>query len=366
MTSRTPIAPRLVVAAALALSASGCATGLDQLPLPAPGLGGDTYTLTATFSNALNLPMKAKVTLNGADIGQVESMSARDYTALVTLRITSSVRLPVGTSAQLRSATPMGDVFVAMKPPPVVEPGGAVLDDGAAITLESTSAASTIEEMLTRASLLVNGGTIQYLTTVVAALSDHVGGRGDRLAALLDETRALLRGLADRTDQINGVLHGAADLSATVAAQQSTLADTVAAAGPAVETLAENTDSLVTLVDRVHTIATQLARFPSVAGTNNTSMAANINRLAAGLNAAALNPEADLDSVNEMIKIVLKMISGPNGHVAVDVAQLAIPDPANPGGVGGRAPDITDWTAFVGSLQHMIDRLGVRLAGAPR
>ncbi|MGW5919557.1 MlaD family protein [Nocardia fluminea] len=366
MTPRTWTVPRLAVAAAITLSATGCATGLDQLPLPAPGLGGDTYTLTATFSNALNLPEKAKVSLNGADIGQVESMSARDYTALVTLRITSSVRLPVGTSAQLRSATPMGDVFVAMKPPPVIEPGTAVLGDGGAITLESTSAASTIEEMLTRASLLVNGGTIQYLTTVVAALSEHVGGRGDRLAELLDETRALLGSLSDRTDQINGVLYAATDLSGTLAAQQATLADTVAAAGPAVEVLAENTDSLVTLVDRVHTITTQLARFPSVAGTNTTSMAANINQLAAGLNAAALNPQADLNAVNDMIKIVLKMISGPNGHVAVDIAELAIPDPANPGGAGGRAPDITDWTAFVGSLQHMIDRLGTRLTGAPR
>ncbi|PKV82235.1 MlaD family protein [Nocardia fluminea] len=366
MTPRTWTAPRLAVAAAITLSATGCATGLDQLPLPAPGLGGDTYTLTAAFSNALNLPEQAKVTLNGADIGQVESMSARDYTALVTLRITSSVRLPVGTSAQLRSATPMGDVFVAMKPPPVIEPGTAVLGDGGAITLESTSAASTIEEMLTRASLLVNGGTIQYLTTVVAALSEHVGGRGDRLAALLDETRALLGSLSARTDQINGVLYAATDLSGTLAARQTTLADTVAAAGPAVEVLAENTDSLVTLVDRVHTITTQLARFPSVQGTNTTSMAANINQLAAGLNAAALNPQADLGAVNDMIKIVLKMISGPNGHVAVDIAELAIPDPANPGGVGGRAPDITDWTAFVGSLQHMIDRLGGRLTGAPR
>ncbi|MEU4810153.1 MlaD family protein [Nocardia fluminea] len=366
MTPRTWTAPRLAVAAAITLSATGCATGLDQLPLPAPGLGGDTYTLTATFSNALNLPEKAKVTLNGADIGQVESMSARDYTALVTLRITSSVRLPVGTSAQLRSATPMGDVFVAMKPPPVIEPGTAVLGDGGAITLESTSAASTIEEMLTRASLLVNGGTIQYLTTVVAALSEHVGGRGDRLAALLDETRALLGSLSDRTDQINGVLYAATDLSGTLAAQQATLADTVAAAGPAVEVLAENTDSLVTLVDRVHTITTQLARFPSVQGTNTTSMSANINQLAAGLNAAALNPQADLNAVNDMIKIVLKMISGPNGHVAVDIAELAIPDPANPGGAGGRAPDITDWTAFVGSLQHMIERLNGRLTGAPR
>lgn len=365
MMSRLRTAPRLAVAA-LTLSATGCAMGLDQLPLPAPGLGGDTYTLTATFANALNLPTKAKVTLNGADIGQVESMSARDYTAVVTLRISSAVRLPVGASAQLRSATPMGDVFVAITSPPTVETGTALLDDGDAIALESTSAASTIEEMLTRAALLVNGGTIQYLTTVVAALSEHVGGRGDRLAALLDETRALLGSLTERTDQINGVLHAATDLSATVAAQQATLADTVAAAGPAVEVLAENTDSVVTLVDRVHTIANQLARFPSVAGTNTTSMAVNINQLAANLDAAARNPEADLDAVNDMIKIVLKMISGPNGHVAVDVAELAIPDPANPGGVGGRAPDITDWTAFVGSLQHMITRLGNRLAGAPR
>ncbi|MEV0685351.1 MCE family protein [Nocardia sp. NPDC050378] len=357
---------KAALATTLTVCVAGCATGLDQLPLPAPGLGGDTYTLTATFANALNLPTKAKVTLNGADIGQVESMTARDYTAVVTLRITAAVRLPAGTTAELRSATPMGDVFVAMKPPPIVEPGTPALTDGSAIALESTSAASTIEEMLTRASLLVNGGTIQYLTTVVSALSEYVGGRGDRLAALLDETRSLLGSLGDRTDQINGVLHATADLSETVAAEQATLHDAVAAAGPAVEVLAENTDSLVTLVDRVHTIATQLARFPSVQGTNTTSMAADINQLAAGLNAAATNPDADLDTVNNMVKIVLKMISGPNGHVAVDVAQLAVPDPADPGGAGGRAPDITDWTAFVGSLQHMLARLGSRLTGPPR
>ncbi|WP_181696067.1 MlaD family protein [Nocardia sp. GTS18] len=351
---------------AITVACTGCATGLDRLPLPAPGLGGDTYTLTATFTNALNLPAQAKVTLNGAEIGRVESMAARDYTAVVTLRITAAVRLPVGTSAQLRSGTPMGDVFVAMKPPPVIEPGAAVLADGAAIGPESTTAASTIEEMLSRAALLVNGGTVGYLTTVVAALSEYVGGRGDRLAALLDETRALLGTLTQRTDQINGVLGSAAELTGTVAAEQAALADAVAAAGPAVEVLAENTDALVALVDRVHTITTQLARFPSVRGTNETSMAANINTLAAGLNAAATNPQADLNAVNDMIKIVLKMISGPNGHVAVDIAQLAVPDPASPGGAGGRAPDITDWTAFVGSLQHMIARLGGRLVGVPR
>ncbi|MFG3615799.1 MlaD family protein [Nocardia sp. NPDC047654] len=362
---------RLLVAtvAALALSATGCATGLDRLPLPAPGLSGDTYTLTATFGNALNLPTKAKVKLNGADIGQVESMSARDYTAVVTLRITATVHLPVGTSAELRSATPMGDVFVALKPPPAPEPGTAMLGDGHTIPIESTSAASTIEEMLTRASLLVSGGTIDYLTRVVSALGEHVGGRGERLAALLEQTRTSLATLSARSAQIDDVLRSAADLGATLATQQATLADTVAAAGPAMRVLADNTDSFVTLVDRIHTITAQLARFPSLQGTNDTSMAANLDQLAAGLNAAAVNPEADLDELNTMLGIVIKMISGPNGHVDVDVAQLAVgavPDPGFPGTPGARLPDATDWAAFVGSLQHMLDRLGTRLEGAPR
>lgn len=352
-----------------ALSVTGCAAGLDQLPLPAPGLRGDTYTLTATFANALNLPDKAKVKLNGADIGQVESLSARDYTAVVNLRITAGVRLPLGTTAQLRSATPMGDVFVALKPPADAPADAAMLGDGGTIALESTSAAATIEEMLTRASLLVNGGTVEHLTAVISALGEHVGGRGERLAALLDETRTLLSTLSARSTRIDDLLTTASELGATVAAQRTVLTDAVAAAGPAAAVLADNTDSFADLIDRLHIITTELARFPSVAGTNDTSMAANVDRLAAGLNAAATNPEADLGELDTMLSVVLKMISGPNGHIRADVAQVAVgavPDPGFPGTPGARLPDTTDWTAFVGSLQHMLDRLGQRWGGVPR
>ena len=104
--------------AAVSLTVSGCATeGLASLPLPAPGVGSGGYTLTAVFSNALNLPANAKVKLAGADVGQLESMVARNYTAVTTLRIMDGVQLPQGSTAELRSATPLGDVFVALKPP---------------------------------------------------------------------------------------------------------------------------------------------------------------------------------------------------------------------------------------------------------
>ncbi|WP_280248951.1 hypothetical protein [Nocardia abscessus] len=215
----------------------------------------------------------------------------------------------------------------------------------------------------------MTGATIHNHTSGIPSLGEKVGGGGERRAALLDETRTLLGTLSARSEQIDELLRSTADLSATVATQQATLTDTVAAAGPAMQVLADNTDSFVALVDRIHTITEQLARFPSIQGTNNTSMIANVNQLAAGLNAAAVNPDADLDELNNMVGIVLKMISGPNGHVDADLVQLAVgavPDPGFPGTPGGRLPDVTDWTAFVGSLQHMLDRLGNRLEGPPR
>ncbi|MGA7051627.1 MAG: MlaD family protein, partial [Mycobacterium sp.] len=84
--------PILALAVAAILVSAGCGSnGLASIPLPAPGLGSGGYTLTAVFSNALNLPMKAKVKLAGADVGQVESMVPRNYTAVTTLRILDGV-----------------------------------------------------------------------------------------------------------------------------------------------------------------------------------------------------------------------------------------------------------------------------------
>ena len=89
---------------------TGCAAGLDSVPLPSPGSSGPTYSLNAVFTDALNLPAKAKVRLYGADIGEVTSIDAQDFTAKVAMKIRKDVPLPVGSTAELRAATPLGDV----------------------------------------------------------------------------------------------------------------------------------------------------------------------------------------------------------------------------------------------------------------
>lgn len=350
-------------------AATGCAPGLDQLPLPAPGLPDGSWTLTATFANALNLPTKAKVRYNGVDIGLVDSMVARDYTAVVTMSIRPDVHLPAGTTAELRSATPMGDVYVALADPAVAPVDGAVLRDSATIPLESTSAAATIEEVLSRSSLLVNGGVIKNLAELATALGEHLDGRGDRLADVLVRTRQLLESLTARSGRIDAVLTSATELSATLAAQHTAVGDALATADPATQVVAAETDAIIDLVGRIHVVAQQLTRFPSIQGTNQGSITADIDALAAGLNAAILDPRASVATLNRSLPIVMKVTNGWSAHAYVDIAQLAlgaVPDPGSPADSGARPPDATDWTVFVGSLQYMLQRLGGRLNGPPR
>lgn len=361
---------KLAALAVSVASATACSTGLDSLPLPAPSIGPHSYRVTATFANALNLPAKAEVKLNGADIGQVESMAARNYTAVVTLRIRSGVALPVGTTAELRSATPMGDVFVALTPPTDTSSGTATLRDGDAIAKSATSDAATIEEVLARAALLVNGGAIRDLTKVVNGLGAEFDGRGTRLADLIAQTTDLVRTLAARSDQIRTVIGDADALTTTVAAQQSAVNDAVAAAGPALDVLGANTQNILDLAGRLNEIATQLGRFPSIAGTGPRSLVTDIDHLAAGLNAAAIDPNANLDAVNRIAAIVGGHVgNSPAAAFDADVAQFAagaVPDPGFPGSAESHVPGPADWTNFVGSLAYTLRRLHDRVIGPGR
>jgi len=328
---------RLVVGCtgAAVLVTSACSVGLEELPLPEPGVGGESYSLHATFENALNLPTKAKVKLSGADVGEVESMAVRDYTAVVTMRIAVGVVVEAGTTAELRSATPLGDVFVALQPPAEAATA-APLGDGDTIPLSSTSAAATIEELLSTASVLVNGGALRNFTKIVNGLGEAVGGRGDNLASLVNESTRLVGLIGQRTAEIEDSLVRTDQLIATIA-----------------DRFAQ--------VDR---ISRQIQRFPAVQDTDTRSMVADINRIAAELNAAATHPEAELSAVNRLLAPIMKITSSTAANTDADLEQLiigAVPVPGHAGDPGSRLPDETDWQAFVGTLTYTLMRLQGRL-----
>ena len=198
---------RMAVAAVvtgICVATAGCG-GIESMPLPRPGMSGSGgYLLNATFENALNLPAYAKVRVNGADVGSLESMRADDYVAITSLRIDNGVELPQGTTAELRSATPLGDVFVALHPPAAVAPGTPILRDGDSIGLESTASAATVESILSSAALLVNGGAIQNMTNIVNGLGRATGDQGDALSELIGQTNSTLHAFGKLSDRTTG------------------------------------------------------------------------------------------------------------------------------------------------------------------
>ncbi|MFV0494261.1 MlaD family protein [Mycobacterium sp.] len=354
---------------AVALPSAGCATnGLASLPLPAPGLGSGGYQLTAVFANALNLPMKAKVKLAGADVGEVESMTARNYTAVTTLRIRDGVALPRGSTAELRTATPLGDVFVSVKPPADAPSGTPVLHDGDTIGLDSTTAAATVESVLSSAAVLVNGGSVRNFTNIINGFGKATGDQGQAFGELIRKSNRLLGTLDSRSGQISDALTELSSLSEQLDAKNDTIRDLMSAANPATSALAANTAELTNVVVQLGDTSRMLARLPALAGTDTSgrSFVGDLNTVAAAINDVAVSPDTSWLPLNRLMPRLVKMSSGNALSAHVTVTQLilgAVPDIGFPGDRGLHAPNRFTWNELVGSLKYTLWRLQERVVG---
>lgn len=382
----------LATAATAVLVTSGCATdGLASLPLPAPGMGAGGYRLTAVFANALNLPAHAKVKLAGADIGQLESMTARDYTAVTTLRIMDGVRIPVESTAELRSATPLGDVFIAIKPPPPVDlevrrPGGdgavespvpaarvtvgdpPLLGDGDTIGLESTMAAATVESVLSSAALLVNGGAVRNFTSFVNGAGKATGDQGQAFAKLVNQTNEVLAKLNARTDQIDTALTETAVLADRLDERKQAITDVLEATAPATDVLADNARQIADVVGQLGATSEQLSKFPSIAGTDATgrSVIADANAIAGSWNEVALDPNTSLANLNRVIPPLVKASASQHLSLKGSIDRLVLgsmPDAGFKGDVAFHGPKRYDWAKMVGSIKYVLWRLQERVVG---
>ncbi|MGE2733760.1 MCE family protein [Mycolicibacterium vaccae] len=362
---------RLAGAAAMTvcLAVSGCASeGLSSLPLPAPAVGSGGYEINAVFSNALNLPANAKVKLAGADVGQMESMVARNYTAVTTLRIMDGVQLPVGSTAELRSATPLGDVFVAIKPPTQVAPGTPMLKDGDTIELESTTAAATVESVLGSAAILVNGGAVRNFTNIINGLGKATGEEGQAFGNLIRKTNTTLGKLNARSDEISTAMTETSRLASQIAAKNQQIAEVMAQARPATDTLAGHTTQIADLVTQVGDVSNQLRKFPSIAGTDTSgrSVIADANTVARAWNDVALAPDATLYKLNRLLPPFIKGTTSNAIALDASVDRLilgSIPDIGFDGDIGLHGPKRHDWHQLVGTLKYTLFRLQERVVG---
>jgi phospholipid/cholesterol/gamma-HCH transport system substrate-binding protein len=238
---------RAGVLAVVALLVGGCSTSAQDLPLPGSRIGGSTYQVDAVFEDALNLAEGAPVKLGGVTIGRVLTVTAEDFTARVRLDVRESTRLHEGATARLRSTTPLGELFVQIND----SARGPVLRDGARLGAGDTSAAPTIEDTMTTASLVINGGGLAQLQTIVREANLALGGRETTARDLLGRMARTAKALDASMADIDATLEALAEVSATLDRRRSTINAALRDIPPAARALRKNTDELVELLDGI-------------------------------------------------------------------------------------------------------------------
>src|SRR5690606_975431 len=254
-----------LAAVAAVTTTAGCGLTVEDLPLPKPGQSGDTYTLHAVFDNALNLPDQAKVKIGGSDVGVVTDIRTKNFQAVVDLTIDSDIELPEGSTAELRQATPLGDVFVAVSKP-VAEPGTPMLKDGDTLSLEQTSAGATVEQLLISVSLLFNGGGVAALSKIGSELDSIVGGRGDQLAHLLTELTGVVGSLNENSARVDATLEQFHTLADTLEARRAELGEVADTLPQMIGAIAENNQAIGELLTKLSTASAAIGDYSVTSG----------------------------------------------------------------------------------------------------
>ena len=237
----------LIASVAGVVLLSACSTTLSDVPMPGTGVSGDTISVKADFVEALNLAEGATVKVNGVDSGKVQGVVVRDFQAQAELLVRTEAGLREGATARLRYTTPLGELFVDVTNPPT----GELLTAGSVLTTRDTSTAPTVEDALSQASLLVNGGGLAQLQTVTEELNTIVGGREAEVRSLLEGSTAFLTEANATSDDIDLALRSLASVARTLRDRQSVINRALREIRPAARVLRQNTPGLTKLLQEV-------------------------------------------------------------------------------------------------------------------
>ncbi|GAB2443287.1 MlaD family protein [Nocardia tengchongensis] len=214
---------RALLISAVVLAVGGCDLQPADLPVPGSGVGGPTYHLRIEFTNVLNLPQGAKVIADGVRVGQLTGVTVVDPGigtsnqlvhrgfVIADVAIRDSVRLPVGTTAELRQETPLGDVHIALTEP--AKAAAAELAPGGTIPLADTTQSPPIEDILAGLATFVGGGAISDMQSIVRKMNAVLPQDPRDTARIAGVLGADLSDLGDHLNSVDSLLDG---LQATV------------------------------------------------------------------------------------------------------------------------------------------------------
>lgn len=249
------------VVAALALLAGCRFDGIQNLSLPGTvGTGEDALVVTAELPDVGTLTPNAQVRMDEVVVGTVTRLVVEDWHAVATLSLEPDVEIPANAQARVGVNSLLGAAYVELSTPP--KPKGA-LASGDVIPLARGHAYATTEQVLSTASLALNGGGLEQIATITHELNRALGGDGRALASLLPRLDTFLTTLNGQRREITATLADLDRLAARYADGRKDIVAAVDQIAPAIDVLAESRPDLTAALESLRelgTVATPLVR----------------------------------------------------------------------------------------------------------
>ncbi|OBG38148.1 MlaD family protein [Mycobacterium sp. E3198] len=241
--------PMRVLLATLAICLTA-ACSLDPTRLPVPGAYSPqhAYRIKIQFSSVLNLPARAKVDSGGVQVGVLDHVQLDGTTAVAYVDIAGDTKLPGNTRAELRQATPLGDIYIALVPPEDRAGGVPVLRDGGTIGLRNTAPADNVEDLLRSVSNLVAGGAIGTLQSTVVNVNKAFPRNPAELTRMQQTLAGVLNDLAANQDTIDGILSSMDNITTNMAANTGVFNRLVTEGPPKLQGLSAITMAILNVV----------------------------------------------------------------------------------------------------------------------
>jgi phospholipid/cholesterol/gamma-HCH transport system substrate-binding protein len=291
----------LAVAGVATVILAGCGLSLQSLP-KVNGFSGPTYPVSATFSNVLNLPADGQVRIGAQVVGEVTAISTRNFQADLNLDIEKSVRLPVGTTAQVRFDDPLGDEYILLQEPAKLsaENGGGTtkfLAPGAHIPESATSDAPSVEDTFGALSLVLNGGGINQLQTIIKQLNATFGGNQAPIRSFLTTIDNGVSSLAGGRQAIDNALASISNLTNKLNAGGNTIATGISTIAPAVGVLASENQQISGLLTQLSNLGEAGTKVAVQSGQNAVADAKDLLPVLQQLEAVSSQLAPDLSTL---------------------------------------------------------------------
>jgi phospholipid/cholesterol/gamma-HCH transport system substrate-binding protein len=102
-------------------------------------VGGGYMPVLAEFSSVAGLRPGAAVEIAGVEVGKIDSITIRDYKAVVRMRIRKGIDLQEDTIASVRTRGLIGDKYISISPGAsdrLIPPGGKIRETESTVDLE--------------------------------------------------------------------------------------------------------------------------------------------------------------------------------------------------------------------------------------